>query len=201
MAPSLRNSQNAVNFSFNYSMSLRIFMVILLSIITAQPLNISILKPNSVAFAYDIKFLLTHNPLATLITICVVVIFLLPIHFKYRIRKLGEFYEKKALINKLIIKDDYGIFKDDFQQIMEQNISKYNKTVWTNLEPHLEKLKEINPKKYHLHFAEIKKELAAERISKYEYWADPPYRTIRKTNSKNALPESDLLNQIHTIID
>lgn len=196
-----KKEKKRVGFTFNFSMILRVFIVFLLAVITAQPLNILILKPSSIAFAFDIKELLAYNPFATLITIFVISIFLLPIYLKYRIRKLGDFYQKKALIKERFIKDDYEVFKGDFKQMMERNVSNYNKQVWLNLEPYLNDLKKINPKAYQLHYAEIKNELAKESISKYEYWANPPFRTIRKNEIKNSHSESDLLNQIYNAID
>ncbi|QLH47761.1 MAG: hypothetical protein HWD58_20420 [Bacteroidota bacterium] len=87
-------------FQLSFSMGLRIFIVILLAVIIAQPLNVSILKPNSTTLAFDIKDLLSSNPLATIITLAVVAVFLLPVYLKYNIRKLGEFYEKKQKLRK-----------------------------------------------------------------------------------------------------
>lgn len=184
-------------FNFSSSMILRVFMMMLLAIITAQPLNVFLLQPNSIELANDIKNLLAHNSLATLVTVGVVLIFMLPIYLKYRIRKLGEFYKLKGEINKRIVEEDYKSFKEDYKRILEEQISKYNKSVWTNLSPYLEKLKLTNPNDYHLYYRAIKNELTNERINKYEYWADPPYRTIKKTVIKNSLSEKDLLNLIY----
>lgn len=188
-------------FQLSFSMGLRIFIVILLAVIIAQPLNVLILKPNSTALAFDIKDLLASNPLATIITLVVIGVFLLPVYLKYNIRKLGEFYEKKAEIKIKIIEDDYKDFKKEYRQILESNISNYNKSVWENLMPLLNKLEKINPISYQKYFAEIEKELATEKIEKYEYWANPPYRTIHKSRTKNLLSEEDLLNHIYSKTD
>lgn len=188
-------------FQLSFSMGLRIFIVILLAVIIAQPLNVFILKPNSTALAFDIKDLLATNPFATIITLAVIGIFLLPVYLKYNIRKLGEFYEKKAEIKQRIIEDDYRDFKKEYRQIIESNISNYNKSVWRNLIPFLNKLEKTNPVSYQIHFAEIEKELAIEKIEKYEYWANPPYRTIHKSRTKNTLSEQDLLNHIYPKTD
>lgn len=188
-------------FQLSFSMGLRIFIVILLAVIIAQPLNVLILKPNSTALAFDIKDLLASNPLATIITLGVIGIFLLPVYLKYNIRKLGEFYEKKGEIKKKIIEDDYKDFKKEYRQILESNISNYNKSVWGNLMPFLNKLEKVNHVSYQRNFAEIEKELATEKIEKYEYWANPPYRTIHKSRSKNTLSEQDLLNHIYPETD
>ena len=188
-------------FQLSFSMGLRIFIVILLAVIIAQPLNVFILKPHSTALAFDIKDLLATNPLATIITLAVVAVFLLPVYLKYNIRKLGEFYEKKAEIKKKIIEDDYKDFKKEYRQIIENNISNYDKTVWGNLMPFLNKLEKVNPVSYQRNFAEIEKELVTEKIEKYEYWANPPYRTIHKSRTKNLLSEQDLLNHIYPETD
>jgi len=188
-------------FQLSFSMSFRIFIVILLAVIIAQPLNVLILKPNSTTLAFDIKDLLATNPLATIITLAIVAVFLLPVYLKYNIRKLGEFYEKKAEIKKRIIEDDYKDFKKEYRQILESNISNYNKSVWENLMPLLNKLEKINPISYQKYFAEIEKELKTEKIEKYEYWENPPYRTIHKSRTKNTLSEQDLLNHIYPKTD
>lgn len=188
-------------FEFSLSMVLRIFIVVLLAIIIAQPLNVFFLKPNSTTLAFDIKHLLATNPLATLITLIVVAIFLLPIYLKYSIRKLEGFYKEKEEIEKRIITDDYKEFKREYKHLLESKISNYNKNVWENLMPFLTKLEQLNPIAYQKHFAEIKSELVNEKIEKYEYWADPPYRTIHKSKTKNVLSEQDLLNHIYSEAD
>lgn len=192
-----KSKVQAQQFNFSFSMILRIFMMILLAIITAQPLNIFLLQPNSLELANDIKNLLARNPFATMITIIVVLIFMLPIYLKYNIRKLGEFYETKASINKRIVEDEYRIFKRDYKRTLEYQISEYNKSVLGKLFPYLEILKSAKPESYKLHFNDIEKELTNESIYKYEYWADPPYRTIKKSVVKSNLSEKDLLDLIY----
>lgn len=188
-------------FEFSFSMGLRISIVILLAVIIAQPLIVFLLKPNSTALAFDIKSLLASNPLATMITLAVIGIFLLPVYLKYNIRKLGEFYEKKAEIKKRIIEDDYKDFKKEYRQIIESNISNYSESVWKNLMPFLNKLEKISSSSHHKYLAEIEKELATEKIEKYEYWANPPYRTVHKSQTKNRLSEQDLLKHIYPETD
>lgn len=196
-----KQKEKTYPFKLSYSMGIRIFIVLLLAIIIAQPLNVLILKPDSTTFALDIKELLATNPLATIITLVVVGIFLFPVYLKYTIRKLGEFYEKKAAIKKRIIEDDYKDFKIEYRQVIEKNISDYNKSVWRNLTPFLNKLEKINSTSYKEYFADIEQELTTEKIEKYEYWANPPYRTIHKSRTKKALSEQDLLNHIYPKTD
>lgn len=184
-------------FQLSFSMGLRISILILLAIIIAQPLNVLILKPKSTALAFDIKYLLTSNPFAIIITIIVIFIFLLPIYLKYSIRKLGEFYKKKANIKKLIIEDDYKEFKKEYKQIIESNIVNYNESILENLMPFLNKLEKANLISYQKNLAQLEKELKTENVEKYEYWENPPYRTIHKSRVKNILTETDLLKQIY----
>jgi len=188
-------------FELSFSMILRIFVVILLAVIIAQPLNVLILKPNSTALAFDIKYLLSTNPLASLISLVVITIFILPIYLKYSIRNFDKFYEKKAEIEKLIIEDDYQNFKKKYSLLLESNIIKCNKYVWENLLPFLTKLKQVNPMAYQKHFEEINNELINEKIEKYEYWANPPFRTIHKAKTKNTLSEQDLIDFIYPKAD
>lgn len=196
-----KGKQPSITFEFNLSMFIRIVLVILLSIITAQPLNILILKADSVTFAYDIKYLMSHNPLAWLITVLVIVTFLLPIYLKYTIRNLGEFYEKKANIQKRIISDDYKEFLNIYSNLIEVNLKKYNKNVKENLMPYMSKLEIVNPEKYRLFSEEINKEIRDTKIDKFEYWENPPYRTINKSLRKNILTEQEFLNSIYPEID
>ena len=196
-----KKNKTTKSFELNFSMALRIGLVILLAMITAQPLNIFLLKPATQAFAFDIRNLLTNDFRSRFITVIVVAIFLLPIYLKYSIRKLGEFYEKKAEIKKRIIEDDYKEFKKKYKQIIEDKISNYNKSVWENLMPFLTKLEQLNTIDYQKHFTEIKNELVLEKIEKYEYWANPPFRTIHKSKTKNVLSEQDLLNHIYPETD
>jgi hypothetical protein len=184
-------------FKFTFSMGLRFLIVVLLAIISAQPINVFLLKPDSNAFAYDIKLLMSTNAYASLITIVVSTVFLTPVYLKYNIRKLGEFYDYKESIEKKMIEDDYMKFKLVYKSLLESNIITYNRNSWSNLMPHLIKLEKINPNSYQRHFDEIQNELINETIEKYEYWEDPPYRTIHKSSKRIILSEQDFLNDIY----
>lgn len=183
--------------SVNASFILRIILLIILAIIIAQPLNVALLSNPNNTYASTIKTLLSTNVLAWFITSLVAVIFLLPVYWKYSIRNLGGFYEVKAKIEKRIIEDDYIDFKKDFKRILENNISDFNKKTWENTIPFLNKLETVSKEKYNILFSEITTESQNENIEKYEYWADPPFRTIKKNNTKSALTEEDFLTDIY----
>lgn len=178
-------------------MILRVGLVVLLAIIIAQPLNIFIIRPYSLAFANDVKLLMGNNYKAWSITAIVVFIFISPILLKYRIRKLGEFYELKASIKKRIIIDDYQEFKQTYSLTLEKTIERYNEAVWTRLMPLLNSLQKVSHPSYRQHFNIIEEELTVPSIQKYEYWADPPYRTLRKSHLSGAHSEKDFLTHIY----
>ena len=183
--------------SINASFILRIIILIVLAIIIAQPLNVWLLSSPNNTYVSTIKTLLSTNLLAWIITSMVAVIFLLPVYWKYSIRNLRGFYEVKANIEKRIIEDDYVEFKKDFKRLLENNISLINKKTWENTMPFLNKLEIIKKTKYNDCFSEIATELQNENIEKYEYWADPPFRTIKKNQIKSVFSEEDFINDIY----
>lgn len=191
----------AQKFNFSLSMIIRVVMMLLLAIVTAQPLSVMILNPETKELANAIKFLLANNPFASVITLVLIFIFLFPIYMKYRIRKLDEFYKTKGEITKRFVEDDYKDFKNSYKTIIETQIIKYNKSSWSNLMPLLISLEKHNSHSYQFHFDEISKELINEKIDKYEYWADPPYRTVQKSRIKHIFSEQDLLNHIYPETD
>ena len=183
--------------SINASLIFRIILLIVLAVIIAQPLNVALFADYNNTYASTIKVLLATNFFAWLITLMVAVIFLLPVYWKYSIRNMGGFYEVKAGIEKRIIEDDYKEFKLTYKTILERKISDVNNRTWVNATPFLNKLEIINKHRYNSFFTEISKELKNEVIEKYEYWADPPYRTIKKNNSKVEFSEADFLTDIY----
>ncbi len=197
----LKSRKKTQSIRVNTSFALRIVLVLLLAIITAQPLNILLLKPNSIAFAYDIKYLLGHSFGAWIVTVIIIGVFLFPIYLKYTIRRLGEFYEKEVEIKKRIIEDDYKQFKNTYKILLEENIERYNKRIQERIESYLFKLKEVNPSFYQQLLENIELEVKNATIDKYEYWSDPPYRTIHKSQINKSLTERDLLKTIYPISD
>jgi hypothetical protein len=175
----------------------RISLIIILAVIIAQPLNVALLSTPNNAYVSTIKLLLSTNISAWLITFLVTIIFLLPIYWKYSIRNLGGFYEVKANIEKRIIEDDYVEFKKDFKRILENYISVFNEKTWENIIPFLNKLEMVNIEKYYKLKKEITTELKNENVEKYEYWADPPFRTIKKNKIKSVFSEEDFINDIY----
>jgi hypothetical protein len=175
------------NYYLSISFLYRISVLIILAIVTARPINIAF-QTNIIGSAF--------------IILIFIIIFLLPIIFKYYIRIIGGFYKEKATIEKKIIEDNYMVFNKDLKIILENNICDLNKKTWEKIVPFLTKLELVNKEKYHDLLSEIKvdlnyKDSFHEAIEKHEYWADPPYRTIPKKNLKFASSEADFLTHIY----
>lgn len=126
-----------------------------------------------------IQLILYENQFSWLITFAVCLLFLLPIYVKYKVREKTGFYDQKIEIEKRIVLDEYSKFKSNYSKILQQNIAKYNYKSLEELKVYLSKLnviKKVNFKRIEKH---IKEEYKEEIISKYEYWADNPFRTKR----------------------
>lgn len=145
-----------------------------------------------------IQILISENPISWIITIIVCGIFLLPIYWKFSIRNHGGFYEKKKQIENKIVHDDYNDFKSTYSNIFETMLREYNRQTWVTVMRLLHKMEKLNPDKFSDISQQLKKEIAEEHVSKYEYWADPPFRTKRKQASKQLLSEKDFLKTIYS---
>ncbi|RXK83650.1 hypothetical protein [Filimonas effusa] len=142
------------------------------------------------------QIILGENPCSWLITILVLALFLLPIYLKYSIRKKSLFYQEKEKIDRQLVSESYQQFKEQYRLAFIASIERYNTQSWKRLMPWLEKLKLVHPeafvkKKQHL------QELFKADVEKYEYWADHPYRTIRKYDAIKLAGEADLLTLIY----
>lgn len=148
-------------------------------------------------YVKSIQILLSENPVAWLTTILVCGIFMLPIYWKFRIRNHGGFYEVKKNIENQLVQDSYNEFKKKYSLIFETRIRQYNRQTWLVIMHYLRKLEEIDIDKYSELRKTIKEELVDESISKYEYWADPPFRTKQKQPAIQIATEQDLLKTIY----
>jgi hypothetical protein len=144
-----------------------------------------------------IQLLLFENPLSWIITIAVCFIFILPIYFKYKIRLKTGFYDYKIELEKKIINEEYIKFKKNYSKILHRNTVENNFKSLNELKKNLAKLKTIDSQKFKKIEAEIKEEYKEEVISKYEYWADSPFRTLKKFNKKTLAKEEDFLKIIY----
>jgi hypothetical protein len=148
-------------------------------------------------YVKTIQILLSENPASWIITIVICGIFLLPIYWKFSIRNHGGFYEKKKHIENKIVHDDYNDFKKTYSLIFENKLRQYNRQTWVTTIHLLHKLEKFNPEKFSELTQKIKAEIVDEPVSKYEYWADPPFRTKRKQSDKHLSSEEELLKTIY----
>ncbi len=144
------------------------------------------------------QILLAEQPAAWVITVIICLVFLLPVYWKFTIRNRTEFYEKKKHIENLMVHDDYNDFKKTYSFLLERSIHHYNRRVWVTMLQLAKKIKDINPQREAEFVNSLKTELADETVEKYEFWADPPFRTKRKGQHKLFLSEQDLLNTIYS---
>ena len=182
----------------SFSLLFRLFVLILLSVIIAQPINVLILKSSSTSLLNDIRFLLSNNFYASVITLIVVAIFLAPIYLKYIIRNFEEYFEKIKEVNMKIISRDYAEFKIVYSQILEERLRMRNVEISKNLVKSLARLKIASSDEYVRMKLEFEGELKHEKLSKYEYWQDPPFRTVKSASVQSGMTEEDLLKYIYT---
>ena len=144
-----------------------------------------------------IQLILFENLFSWITTIAVCLLFLLPIYVKYKVRDKTGFYDQKIDIEKRIVLDEYSKFKKNYSKLLQRNIVKYNYKSLDELKGYLSKLSIINKSNFKIIEKHIKEEYKEEVVSKYEYWADNPFRTINKFEHKNLAKEEDFLRTIY----
>ena len=91
--------------------------------------------------------------------------------------RTSDYYFQRMLIEHKIVLEEYDNTKKLFSEILTKNIKKYNEKAKKRLLPLLDKIEQINPKRYHEYYNQIIEEFKDEVIIKYEYWLDMPFRT------------------------
>ncbi|WP_313580611.1 hypothetical protein [Chishuiella sp.] len=157
---------------------------------------LNVLK-NNAFYTLKLKLLSSGNFLSQLISIIFIAIFSSPIIFKYMIRKRFDYYAYKANLEKEIISNAYNLYIKQHNEILNYKIEESITDSKSNLKNSLEILKKHNKEAYY----KIKEDITYYTlkklpINKYEHWADPPFRTKRKSE-KVYKSEKDLLNKIY----
>lgn len=127
-----------------------------------------------------IQLIFYENPWSWLATGFICFLFILPIILKYRVRRVSNYYSDRIKMEISDVTNRYELFKKDYCNLLRSNISKYNFSSQKRLEAALLKLKAVNPNRYRKLRQEMKDEYQEEVFSKYEYWADNPFRTKPK---------------------
>lgn len=193
-------SKSKLESTFTTSFIFRITFILLLATIIIQPFNAYIfMKPgDNTEYAKQLRYILSTNPFSWIITVLGCVIFLLPIYWKYGIRNRGGFYEWKKRIENKFILDNYTDFKEQYSTLFKTKMNDYDMETWKNIMPFLNQLQKSNPEKHSQYLERIKSEMVIETISKYEYWADHPFRTIHKKIMRDLSSEEDFLKDIYS---
>lgn len=144
-----------------------------------------------------IQVILKENMFSWFITLFVCTIFLLPIYFKFRIRKQTDFYERKRKKEDQFVRQFYKEFKEKYTELFARKMQLYNDHLKMRIEPHIEHLKKINTDLAIKYQSELDLELTTVSIEKYEYWADPPFRHKHQPDRRDIKTEQDLLKRLY----
>jgi hypothetical protein len=113
----------------------------------------------------------------------------------------SDFYFYKMLIEHKIILEEYKLTKEKYSEKLSGLIKKYNESSIDRINLILDKLKEINNKLYFDLKKDIAKEYINEKIEKYEYWQDAPFRTMRPNQKVVKNEERAFLDFIYNLED
>lgn len=187
------------NRFIGFSLLLRLSLLILIASFIVQPFNVLLFSnaPNHNQYANEVRDVLRNNKLTWITSIIACLIFLLPVYWKYTIRNNGDFYVLKQKIEQDLIRKNYLEFKKVYSKILTKNIKHYHQKSWSSLMPYLSNLEKVNKLKSQEIHNKIEIEFSDEMVEKYEYWADPPFRTKPKENNFNYLSEDDFLKTIY----
>lgn len=148
-------------------------------------------------YCKQIQILLAQSPLAWLITLLVIAAFIIPIRLKYVVRNKTNYYELKSNVEKQLVLNEYAKFKAQYTQTLTSKLIGYNDNLKRTLHPLLDKLQKVNPQLKEDYQQQLSVEIREDRIEKYEYWQDHPFRTTKREEAKFTLNEYDLLTKIY----
>ncbi len=112
--------------------------------------------------------------------------------------RTSDFYFQKTLLEYRIVLEEYERFKVVYGRLLMEYTTVYTGKCWAGLMPYLDKLKSTRPEQYLVRYAIMCKDLEAEPIEKYEYWADPPFRTAYRSTYRKQADEADLLKTLYS---
>lgn len=112
--------------------------------------------------------------------------------------KTSDYYFQRMLLEHRIILEDYEKCKKCYSEILSKHVKSFNEKSHENIKPFLDKLRKVKFEKYNKKKQEVDQELQDEVLTKYEFWIDAPFRTIRR-NKNNLISnqETDLLHLIY----
>lgn len=159
--------------------------------------EISNVFKNNSFYTLKIKLLLEGNVVSYSVMAMFIALFCIPVYLKFLIRKRSNYYNFKATLEKKIIIEDYKNYLEDYKKFLNDRVNKQKLKVYQKLKNQLEKVKQFNPEQATKFELQISNDLfQSTTIEKYEYWLDPPFRTIRRPEEETS-SELDLLTKIY----
>lgn len=111
--------------------------------------------------------------------------------------RTSDFYFQKSLIEHRIILEEYEQFKKTYCSVLVEKNKEYARNCWKNLMPLLNRFQKLSPGKYKLWHDQVLNDLEEETLQRYEYWADPPFRTSYKNRNRKLATEKELLQTFY----
>lgn len=167
------------------------------ALIERESKAVAALLESSHFFVKRITILSVDSITYWLINLGVWLLFFYPIFEKYNVRNQKRFYITRREIENRIVREEYDSFKIHYERIIEQRISEYNSGLRHALAPVINSLESVNPQKYQELYHEMFTLTATQSFEKFELWADPPFRTLRKEANYGNKTEQDLLRLIY----
>ncbi len=182
-----------------FSVFYKYLFILIISIIVSQPLNVLVSNETTEGIGFLEQLKIVNNSkiywFNTFLAFCT---FLFPVILKYLVRRFGSFYEKKQLIERKIVEDEYIIFNKKYIELLSKNEVYWNNTIQNNVLPIILQVEKLMPAAGNKLRNDLTLSLRTTQFEKYEYWADPPFNTRKKENTSNCLPEFELINYIYT---
>ncbi len=155
----------------------------------------NILEKNNL-YTLKIKYLLGNNFFAFILTVLVAITFCLPVFAKFLIRKKFNYYKFRGSFENSIINDIYIQHCQTYNQTLYDKVSESYNQVIHRLGNQLELIRPLNFKRYLELKNQITNDSVVPTIEKYQYWADPPFRTERKSEIfRNS--QKDLIDKMY----
>lgn len=148
-------------------------------------------------YVTTMKIILKENPVSWIITFITIIIFSLPLYFKYRVAKESHFFNIKQRIELDFVENNYSKHLTQYGLKLEKTLEKLNQELISNLSTEMQKLEGYDAAKHQLLLAEMKKEVADVFIEKFQFWKNPPFRTKKIENNIVHKSQKDFLEFIY----
>lgn len=111
--------------------------------------------------------------------------------------KTSDFYFQKTLLEMRLVLEEYELSKKIYTRIFADRMKRYNEQLLLDIMPSIALLEEVESGKYQSILNELHEEIREQKIEKYEYWVDAPFRTKHKQVKKEFSTEEALLRDFY----